>query len=130
MLPGLGSTRALPKLAHLQRVLNKRVATEYGLEFPYVSAETMQEIELKREEWCSDAVWDYLSVPKPFRKAGYSSVMDERYDGCMLQWNYGQHIYSDKVVICRPEKENDVYFVTTVDNQGKPITLPDPRFYW
>lgn len=31
VMPGAGSTSALPKLSHLQRVLNKTVAKEYGL---------------------------------------------------------------------------------------------------
>lgn len=46
---GLGKNRTLPRLARLQRVLTKRVATEYGLEFPYVTQEIMQEIEANRE---------------------------------------------------------------------------------
>lgn len=64
--PGMGKNRSLPKLARLQRMLNKRVATEYGLEFPYVPQDVMQVIEVNRELWYSEAVWDYLSVPKPF----------------------------------------------------------------
>lgn len=90
----------------------------------------MQVIEANRELWYSEAVWDYLSVPKPFRKTGCSVKMDERFSGCFMHWNFGWHIYADRVVICRPGKDDVVYFITTVDKLGKTLTLPDPRFYW
>lgn len=48
--PGQGKNRTLTRLARLQRVLTKRVATECGLEFPYVTQEVMQEIEANREQ--------------------------------------------------------------------------------
>ena len=107
----------------------KKVALDYGWEFPNVPEALIKEIEDNREEWCQEAIWDHLKVPKPARDFKLTFILTHRFESCRDTWSYGRHIYSNRVVIKRPGKDDRIYSITTLDNQGKTLTLPDPRFY-
>lgn len=46
-----------------QRIVQKGMALEYGLENPYMPREMLREIEEKRAGWCDEEIWEYMYVP-------------------------------------------------------------------
>lgn len=64
VLPGRGRPKDLPRLSHFQREVQRKVAQEWGLDYPYVPDHVMEVVENSWEQW-ENMIWDYLHVPKP-----------------------------------------------------------------
>lgn len=128
--PGTGNPVALPKLSRFQWFLNKRVAREYGYEYPYVPEHVMDEIEANRKLWEEEDVWNYLGVPKPCRDINLSPVFADKFYSCMATWSHGRYIYKDKVLIKSPHRPDAKFSYPAVNDYGEQVEIPDPKWYF
>lgn len=118
----------LPRLSRLQRVVNKKVALEYGYEYPYVPESVMQEVEENRQSWCEDEIWEYLGVPRPCRTPEYPKFW-ENFLSCKQSWSLGRHIYKDKVVVVKAGRRDQVHTANIYNKEGRMVEVPDPYYY-
>lgn len=117
----------LPKLACLQRIVMRRVAADYGWEYPYVPPALLSEME--RERWYHDEIWSHLKVPRIKSTDLNLTDLNPRFERCLRDWSPGRYIFADRVVLKCPGKVYQVFSITTTDSNGDTLVLPDPRFY-
>lgn len=98
--PGREDRQKLPKFSCLQRLVQKKVAMEYGYDYPYAPREIMKEIEVKGVSWCEEVVWDLMFIPKPYHNKSKPQLWEE-FLSVKENWSLGRSIYIDRVVVKR-----------------------------
>ncbi|XP_068116486.1 uncharacterized protein [Hyperolius riggenbachi] len=129
VMPGHGNPRRLIHFSHIQWLVNCRVRSLYGYQYPYVPYDLLVEIEEKRDIWASEYVWNRLGVYPKQRKPDGDPVKATAFRRCMREWKMGRNIHSDRVVISRPQQRDEIRSVK-VFREGRTVVLPDPAFYY
>lgn len=97
VLPGRGRPRELTRLSRFQRNVQRRVAEEWGLDYPYIPENVMQVVEDSRDQWEDELVWNYLHVPRPLRTP--ESDLWMRFQDIKKEWKLGRAIHKDRVLV-------------------------------
>lgn len=92
-----GSLRNYLDFPDFSEKVQRKVAQEWGLDYPYVPDQVMEVVEHSREEWENNLVWDYLHVPKPNQNP--KSEVWARFKDIQRKWKLGRAIYKDKVLV-------------------------------
>lgn len=115
VLPGRGRPKELLRLSRFRRDVQKRVAQEWGFDYPYVPEQIMDIVEASREQWEGDLVWDYLHVLKPQRTP--DSEVWVRFQDIYKEWKLGRAIYKDRVLVLKAGQHTCSYSIS-VKEQG------------
>lgn len=127
VLPGRGKLRELPRLSRFQRDIQKRVAQEYGFDYPYVPEEIMNIVEASREQWERNLIWDYLHVPKPQRTPDHTIWV--RFQDIFKEWRQGRAIYKNRVLVKKPGQHTRSFSISVKGEGDSRKRLLDPRYY-
>lgn len=108
----------------------RKVAEGYGYLYPYVPESLEAEIQCKQTQWVDAAIREYLKIPAHCDIRKLAPRHAGKYTNVLQTWDYGRHIYPNCVIIRRPKPADVQHYITTFGSSGKPVQLPDPRYYW
>lgn len=126
--PEKGNLESCPGFPGSSSKVQRKVALEWGLDFPYVPLKTMDIIENSWVEWKDDLVWEYLHIPKPLQVPECEETW-ARFKDIWKKWQLGRSINKERVIVARMGRPMKSHSVSAREEGVGRKRLPDPHFY-